>query len=100
MTLSCCIFAGMESRTKYFLRPGDMRPESLTDSVCYPDMSTAYEQLELAGNLFDSEAEAIEASIAVRAELKRLKSIRQELQEYNRLRGMRLNTTPLFSRQP
>lgn len=93
------IFVSMEkTKTKYFLRPGDMRPEALTDSVCYPDMNTALEQLELAGNLFNSEAEAIEASIAVRAELQRLKVVRQELQEYNRLRGMRLNTTPLLCR--
>lgn len=83
---------------KYFLRPGDMRPELLTDRVCYPDMTTAMEQLNLEGNLFDTEEEAIEASIVVRAELQRLRFIRQELQEYNLLRGMRLNTTPLLCR--
>ena len=88
----------MEHNVKYFLRPGDMRPEKIVDNVCYPDMQTALEQLELAGNLFNTEAEAIEASISVRAELQRLRIVRQELQEYNRLRGMRLNTTPLLSR--
>lgn len=87
-----------KTKTKYFLRPGDMRPEALTDSVCYPNMAVALEQLALAGNLFDTEKEAIEASISVRAELQRLKFIRQELQEYNRLRGTRLNTTPLLCR--
>ena len=83
---------------QYFLRPGDLRPEALTDSVCYPDMETAIEQLDLAGNLFDTESEAIEASITVRAELQRLKTVRRELQEYSQRRGMHLNTTPLLSR--
>ena len=81
---------------KYFLRPIDFRPERLTEDITryYHDERTAIEQLSIAGNLFDSEQDAREASIAVRAELNRLRFIRQERQEYDRRNGMRPDKLP------
>ena len=68
------------------LRHGDFRPEKVDCNITcfYPDEKTMLDQLAKAGNLFDCEQDAIEASIAVRAELNRLRFIRQERQEYNR----------------
>lgn len=83
---------------RWHLRPGDFRPEPVDGSITrhYPDERTALEQLSEAGNLFDSERDAIDASIAVRAELNRLGFIRRERQGYGRQNGMRPdNNQPL-----
>ena len=68
------------------LRHGDFRPETVDCNITcfYPDEKTMLDQLAKAGNLFECEQDAIEASIAVRAELNRLKFIRQERREYDR----------------
>lgn len=72
----------------YYLRSGDFRPEELDGKAYkflgYPTNAIAIEQLAAARNLFDSEDEAIEASINVRAELQRLEFVRRERQAYSR----------------
>lgn len=71
------------------LRPYDFRPERVKDlnKMNYPNEKIAIEQLSLAGNLFGCEDEAVEASIAIRAELHRLQFIRQERQASDRQSG-------------
>ncbi|MCM1077782.1 MAG: hypothetical protein NC411_10530 [Bacteroides sp.] len=73
----------------WYLRHGDFRPEKLQsgETLGYPNAQITLEQLSNAGNLFASEQDAIEASIAVRSELQRLRFIRQERQGYNRRNG-------------
>lgn len=67
------------------LRPGDFRPERLKEILDYIGYSQkAIEQFGLSGCLFDCKEDAIEASIAIRSELVKLKSIRQERQEHTR----------------
>lgn len=71
------------------LRPGDFRPERLENIFDNISLSQkAIEQFGIAGSLFDCEKDAIDASIAIRAELAKLKSIRQERQEYTRRNEM------------
>lgn len=68
----------------YFLRPIDFRPERLAEDklplLGCSSIDKAVEQLTASCNLFDTEAEAIEASLLVRAELHRLSFLRQERQ--------------------
>lgn len=82
------------SENFWVLRSGDFRPERFSDcvpkNIGYPSEQIALRELREVGNLFDNEQDAVDASIAVRSELKRLEYIRQELRRYNRRRDIRL----------
>ncbi len=73
---------------RYFLRAIDFRPEELTEDklsfLGFGSMKKAIEQLTKSSNLFDTESDAIKASMAVRSKLFVLRFLRQERQEYNR----------------
>ncbi len=78
----------VETEDKWTLRPGDFRPERLNDILDIIGYSKrAVEQMRISGNLFDSKDEAIEASIAVRAELTKMQFIRQERRGYSQQNG-------------
>ena len=87
----------------WVLRSGDFRPERLCDykpkNMGYPSEQHAVQELKAAGNLFDTERDAIEASITIRAELKRLEFIRQEQREYIRRRGIRFRNDELYDQE-
>ncbi len=77
----------------WYLRPVDFRPEKIVGNTTkyYRNERTALEQLSEAGNLFDSERDAMEASIAIRAYLNRLIFVRRERQEYARRNRMQFD---------
>lgn len=96
--------AKTEARRDFWvLRSGDFLPERFSDCLPmymgYYSESVALRELRRAGNLFDTQEDAIEASMSIRAELKRLEFIFRERQEYIQRRGIRPRNVGLSDRE-